>query len=196
MSSENPIKLSSSELLYYDVACSLHNFVEQANKALNLPDSRLYAFPEIDMHNHPARSGLIHPDGRYGFAFSYTKSTRGSAFLGFDFGKGRGGELEADYPLVPWSDIGPKDPIILQLQTSGDIEALGYFNSIRWEKILTNYAVWWSIQNGFRKAFLVPASMNPYQEVSASDWGKIRYNGTAKKCGFKKINGIYVKSLV
>ena len=194
MNCDNSLRLSNQpELSKWVVADSLHRYVEIVNGNLNLPSSQLYAYPEIDMRYHPARSGIIHPDGDYGLALSYSESTKGVAFLGYDIGSGRRNQLRTEFPLVSWNNIQERDPVILQLQTSGDPEAIGYFNSIRWERLLTDWMVEWSERNGFGKIYLIPAEMNPYDEVRLSDWGKRRYNGTAKKCRFKKgSNGLYV----
>lgn len=186
---------SPLEIKKWDIAFSLEDYVQKADVKLDPEISRLRSYPEIEMRDHPAR--FIHPDGKFGLTLSFRESQRGAAHLGFDFASGkRRAELKEGYPLVPWKDIDSSTPVILQLQTSGDPSARAFFHESKWERTLVLHLVEWSNRNCFKRILLIPAEMNPYPDVRTTDYGKQRYNGTAKKCRFKKMaNGLYVREL-
>lgn len=114
---------------------------------------------------------------------------------------------ELDNARVPYHGRGMNiqalsvgDLIIEQLQgpTYADHKSkMKILPQFRWEVVLVGLVVKWAKSVGFPRVFMLPGEFNNYYERSKPDergWLLRRYNGTAARCGFRRIqkDGPYV----
>lgn len=90
------------------------------------------------------------------------------------------------------SVLRPGDLIITQLQgptfsdSKGKVQVLP---QLRWEVILVDLVVKWAKTTGFSRVYLLPGEFNKYywtRNEKEREKLKLRYNVTAKRCGFKR----------
>lgn len=76
-------------------------------------------------------------------------------------------------------------------------------SKFNWERVLVSITTFWAEDMGFPRICILPAERNQWFERASlknpegRDFKRalLRYNGTAKKCGFKKEDSLYVKHL-
>ena len=81
------------------------------------------------------------------------------------------------------ADIETSTIIIKQIQgVSGRKE---YLEPLRWEKMLVNILADWAKQNGAKKMEIIKAQSNPWYNEHRAQSMYLKYDVTAKRCGFK-----------
>lgn len=70
--------------------------------------------------------------------------------------------------------------------------AIEILNQLRWEKLLVNLGADWADYAGFDSIFLLPSGLNHYFNQERQSRFHLRYDVTAKRCGFiKASNGLW-----
>ena len=135
-----------------------------------------------------SRSDLVHlyevyRDAKYNFVLMgacapHNKKQNAIASVGFDF-----------------FDNTKKSIIINQIQGVRYKKHLLKF--LRWEKMLVQITVDWARKNGFEKVFIQPSKKNHWYTDRREKNLYLKYNVTAKRCGFKynKEKDIFEKQL-
>ncbi len=89
------------------------------------------------------------------------------------------------------TNISDTDLIINQLQgpTQSDNTKLAVtFSNFRWERMLTEILIEWARQTGLEKLYFLPSAFSTWDKIMFNQGGigKLRYDVTAKRLGFKR----------
>jgi hypothetical protein len=152
-------------------------------------------------------------DTHYGVTFYQGDCTLGdAAHIGFELLTSRQIlELKSD-PFTPYIEkyredpnkLACRQPVITQLQgpTYRDLKSVEpVLKNLRWERILVNLISFWAQRVGFPCIYFTRGEYNiyynPTHKPELAKRLTRRYNGTAKKCGFRRdpITGLYKKGL-
>lgn len=194
-------KFGLSGIVEYNLKDKINDMPRQFSiKAFKKPDNLSHVALK---HNS---EGRFYIDGSCGFALDCQDRTKDvylrlavTSFLSYP-------ELYNNYSsktclaLSQEYSIPPYFPIILQLQSVAHYtyvrpglkdQALCIINSLRWEFILVSAVIHWAESVGISVVLGLPAQLNRYvhDRRLPPDRGKLRYDITFRRCGFRKKSG-------
>lgn len=176
---------------WYQLHTSFENFVNAINGPrldylISINTKTNTYSPPGKYHVEAENAGFIHMDGNFYFTLFSQGILRSSplAITSFVFGS---------YMKNGWGvegEIKEELPVIVQLQARQDIVSRllkrPFSKGLRWEFLLISLVELWSRSTGFKGMYLMPAEFNEYEQVRESERGRLRYDKTAERYGFKK----------
>lgn len=176
----------------------VHGSLDEFTNAINGPrldylvrkNTSTSSYPPTKKYHITTEGGGFMIDGVY----SLTLFSRGIfgynplAFTSFVFGS-----YIRSFDNRPGLEVEIRDelPVIVQLQgkSQGEVSRFlkrPFAKNFRWEFLLLNVMELWSRSAGFGGIYLLPAEFNMYYNIRSTPEGKLRYDKTAERYGFKR----------
>lgn len=108
-------------------------------------------------------------DSRYSFVLRYKRFLRGRKTIA----------------TISFEDHEYSNDALLVKQIQGVENQKRYLQPIKWERMLLNLVINWGRQNGYKSIKVLPSKMSTWNSIRNTDHGKMLYDVTAKRCGFK-----------
>lgn len=89
-----------------------------------------------------------------------------------------------------------EDDTVLVKQIQGVKGRQKELSPLKWERMLLTLTCYWAKQYGYKRIKVRSAENNRWDKISDTGHGKLIYDVTAKRCGFKKeVLGDFIKNL-
>ncbi len=89
-------------------------------------------------------------------------------------------------------ELGGIKLIIHQIQGSKGKKK--FLAQLKWERMLVDLVYNWAKQNGFKEVRIQSAESNDWEKIKNTSYGKMLYDITAERSGFKRKGDWYIKS--